>query len=126
MPIKNVLLLPFFLKDPVVMTGVKAGTRYDAAAEKVEVNENQIAIDEEKEVDEITMKVFGEIANSVDPSIDIEIDYPSKYPDKMMPILDMKMATNNQNQVVHCFYRKPQTPIKQAHNDGKIGSPRPS
>ena len=93
----------------VVMTGVKVGTRYDAAAEKIEVIENQIAIDEEREVDEITMKVFGEIANSVDPSIDIEVDYPSKYPDKMMPILDMKMAINNQNLVVHCFYRKPQS-----------------
>ena len=59
------------------------------------------------ELDEITMKVFGEIASSEDPNIDVEIDYPSKYPDKMMPILDMKMKINSKNEVVHAFFRKP-------------------
>ena len=55
------------------------------------------------------MRVFGEVANSIDPSIEVEIDFPSKYEDKMMPILDMKMAMNSENEVVHCFYRKPQS-----------------
>ena len=27
----------------------------------------------------------------------------------MMPILDMKMAINSKNEVVYCFYRKPQS-----------------
>ena len=92
-----------------VVNGVKAGTKYNAVDEKIEVTEEQIGIDREKEVDEVTMRVFGEVANSIDPSIEVEIDYPSKYEDKMMPILDMKMAMNNKNEVVHCFYRKPQS-----------------
>ena len=92
-----------------VVNGVKAGTKYNAVDEKIEVIEEQIGIDREKEVDEVTMRVFGEVANSIDPSIEVEIDYPSKYEDKMMPILDMKMAMNSKNEFVHCFYRKPQS-----------------
>ena len=62
-----------------------------------------------KEIDEITMNVFGAIANSIEPNIEVEVDYPSKYEDKMMPILDMKMAINNENEVEYMFYRKPQS-----------------
>ena len=38
------------------------------------------------------MKVFGEVANAVDPNIEVEGDFPSKNDDHMMPILDMKMS----------------------------------
>ena len=54
------------------------------------------------------MKVFGEVANAVDQSIEVEVDHPSKNEDHMMPILDMKMSMNQQNEVVYMFYRKPQ------------------
>ena len=92
-----------------VVIGVKPGTRYNAIEEKLEVVEDQIEIDREKEIDEITMTVFGEIANSVEPNIEVEVDYPSKHEDKMMPILDMKMAITNENEVKYMFYRKPQS-----------------
>ena len=92
-----------------VVNGVKPGTQYNATEDKLEIVNEQVVIDEEKEVDEITMRVFGDIANTIDPSIEVEIDFPSKYEDKMMPILDMKMAMNGKNEVVHCFYRKPQS-----------------
>ena len=92
-----------------VVNGVKPGTRYNAAENKLEVVEDQIESDEEKEGDEITMKVFGEIANSVEPNIEVEIDFPSKHDDKMMPILDMKMAINEELEIVYMFYRKPQS-----------------
>ena len=92
-----------------VVVGVKAGTRYNATEDKLEVVEDQIEGDLEKEEDEITMKVFGDIANSVDPNIEVEIDYPSKYDDKMMPILDMKMAINEEEEVKYMFHRKPQS-----------------
>ena len=91
------------------MTGVKPVTRYNAAEDKLEVVEDQIESDEEKEGDEITMILFGEIANSVEPSIKVEIDFPSKYDDKMMPILDMKMAINEEQEIEYMFYRKPQS-----------------
>ena len=92
-----------------VVIGVKPGTRYSAAEDKLEVVEDQIESDEEKERDEITMILFGEIANSVEPSIKVEIDFPSKYDDKMMPILDMKMAINEEQEIEYMFYRKPQS-----------------
>ena len=92
-----------------VVIGVKPGTRYNATEDKLEVVEDQIEGDLEKEEDEITMKVFGGIANSVDPNIEVEIDFPSKYDDKMMPILDMKMAINDEEEVKYMFHRKPQS-----------------
>ena len=92
-----------------VVIGVKPGTRYNAAEDKLEVVEDQIESDEEKEGDEITMNLFGEIANSVEPSIKVETDFPSKYDDKMMPILDMKMAISEEQEIEYMFYRKPQS-----------------
>ena len=61
-----------------VVNGVKPGTRYNAIEDKLEIAVEQVASDQEKEVDEITMKVFGDIANTIDPSIEVEIDsHPS-------------------------------------------------
>ena len=92
-----------------VVIGVKPGTRYNANEDKLEIVEDQIESDQEKEVDKITMTLFGEIANSVEPNIEVEVDYPSKHEDNMMPILDMKMAINSENEVKYMFYRKPQS-----------------
>ena len=46
----------------------------NAAEDQLEVVEDQIESEEEKEGDEISMNVFVEIANSVEPSIKVEID----------------------------------------------------
>ena len=91
-----------------VNTVVQALTKYNATEEKLEIVEEKVEDDHGKEVDQITMEVFGEVANSVDPDIEVEIDYPSKNEGRMMPILDMKMSMNQQNEVVYMFYRKPQ------------------
>ena len=42
-----------------VVIGVKPGTRYNATEDKLEVVEDQIESDEEKEGDEMTMNLFG-------------------------------------------------------------------
>ena len=55
---------------------MKAGTKHNVIEEKLEVIEEQVGLDEEKEEDEVTMRVFGENANSKDPSVDVETDYP--------------------------------------------------
>ena len=91
-----------------VVHGVKAGTKYNETEEKLEIVQDKVEDDQGKELDEITMRVFGEVANAVDPNIEVEIDFPSKNADRMMPILDMKMSMNQQNEVVYMFYRKPQ------------------
>ena len=85
------------------------GTRYNIEEEKLEVVRDLVGEDEEKEADEVTMRIFGEIANSIDPAIQVEIDFPSKKADKMMPILDMQMAMDDNNLVKYKFYRKPQS-----------------
>ena len=91
-----------------VVQALKPGTKYNQTEEKLEIVEEKVEGDQGKEIDEITMKVFGEVANAVDQSIEVEVDYPSKNEDHMMPILDMKMSMNQQNEVVYMFYRKPQ------------------
>ena len=48
--------------------------------------------DMNKEKDEMTMKVFGEVANVIDPDIEVEIDFPSQHPSKMLAILDMEIG----------------------------------
>ena len=91
-----------------VLQALRPGTKYNQTEEKLEIVEEKVEGDQGKEIDEITMKVFGEVANAVDQSIEVEVDYPSKNEDHMMPILDMKMSMNQQNEVVFMFYRKPQ------------------
>ena len=92
-----------------ILDAVKPGTRYNNEEEKLETVEEMKELDEGKEVDELTMEVFKQVANSVDEDIEVEIDFPSKNEDKMMPILDMKMAMNSENKVFYKFYRKPQS-----------------
>ena len=41
-----------------VCNGVKAGTKHNAIEEKLEVIEEQVGLDEEKEEDEVTMRKF--------------------------------------------------------------------
>ena len=49
----------------------------------------------------------GNIANAVDKDIEVEVDFPANHADKFMPILDMKMAMDNNNKVMYKFYKKP-------------------
>ena len=54
---------------------------------------------------------------TVDPNIEDEIDFPSKNADRLMPILHMKMSTNQQNEVVYM-----EAPMQQVHHDGKVST----
>ena len=55
---------------------MKALTKHNAIEEKLEVIEEQVGLNEEKEEYEVTMRVFGENANSKDQGVDVETDYP--------------------------------------------------
>ena len=77
--------------------------------EKLEVIEELVEVDLERERDDVTMTLFGVIANSIDEFLEVEVDFPSKHEDKFMPILDMKMKMADDNKVVHKFYKKPMT-----------------
>ena len=50
---------------------MKAGTKFYEIEEKAEVIEEQVGLNEEMEVDEITLRVFGENANFKDPCIEV-------------------------------------------------------
>ena len=89
-----------------ILTAVDPGVRFNQEELKLEVVEELVEGDRNKEKDEITMKVFGEVANSIDPDIEVEIDFPSKHPSKMLAILDMEMGMLD-NKVQYKFYRKP-------------------
>ena len=89
-----------------ILTAVDPGVRFNQEELKLEVVEELVEGDRNKEKDEITMKVFGDVANSIDPDIEVEIDFPSKHPSKMLAILDMQMGMVG-NKVQYKFYRKP-------------------
>ena len=89
-----------------VVKGLNAGTRYNKEEDKIEIVEELVESDKGREVDDITMTVFGDIANTIDLDIKVEVDFPSRHETRMMPILDMQMAVR-ENKVVYKFYRKP-------------------
>ena len=89
-----------------ILTAVKPGVRFNQAENKLEVVEELVEEDRNKVKDEVTMKVFGDVANSIDPDIEVEIDFPSKHPSQMLAILDMEMGML-ENKVQYKFYRKP-------------------
>ena len=90
-----------------LLRALKPGVRFDAMEEKLVLVEEMIELDIGKEKDAITMEVFKDIANSVDDDIEVEADFPSNHEDGFMPILDMKMAMDNNNKVMYKFYKKP-------------------
>ena len=90
-----------------LLRALKPGVRYNAMEERLEMVEEMIELDNEKEKDARTMEVFKDIANTVDEDIEVEADFPSNHVDKFMPILDMKMAMDENNKVKYKFYKKP-------------------
>ena len=61
----------------------------------------------EKEDDERLVEILKEIANSVMPCIQMEADWPSKNEDGKLPILDLKVWTNDKGDILYTHYEKP-------------------
>ena len=47
------------------------------------------------------------IGDRIHSSIQLEADYPAKYEDRKVPILDLKVWVNEDNQIIHEYYMKP-------------------
>ena len=91
-----------------VMRPVERGTRYING--QLEIVQEEIQPDADKNVDELTMTVLQQIANEIHPSTQVTIDYPSQHPDRKMPSLDLKLwteETTNGTKVMHEHYSKP-------------------
>ena len=72
------------------------------------VDDINIIIKTKREADEsTTIERIKEVGNGIHGSIQLEADYPSKYEDNKVPILDLKVWVNEENNVVHEYYMKP-------------------
>ena len=74
------------------------------------VDDINIIIDSKYNGEDQDKKMFEEIkniGNSIHTSIQLETDYPMNYEDKKVPILDVKVWIDEENQVLHEYYAKP-------------------
>ena len=53
------------------------------------------------------MNIIRKVANSVDSMINFTADFPSNHSDGKMPVLDLKVRLNPQNEIQFEFYEKP-------------------
>ena len=75
--------------------------------------------------DEITMRLMCEIGNSIHESIQLTTDYPSKNPDNKIPILNLKVWTElneeSRTTVIYEHYRKEVSTKYTVHSRSAIG-----
>ena len=84
------------------------GTKLDKESMKIVVDQNQNKVEgDDKEDDERLAEILKEIANSIMPCIQMEADWPSKNEDGKLPILDLKVWTNNDGNILYTHYEKP-------------------
>ena len=88
-----------------VAVAPEKGARYDRESRKIVIDENGAREDEQK--DERLARVLSEIANDIMPCIKMEADWPSKNRDDRLPILDMKVWTDADGNVLYTHYEKP-------------------
>ena len=86
------------------MAAIDAGVRFENG--KLVKKEELVEEDMIVPIDERTMKVLAEVANTIYKCVQFTVDFPTKNEDGMVPVLDLKVAVRD-NQVVHEFYEKP-------------------
>ena len=81
-----------------------------------QLSNNEIVVDDtKKEVDieksdtKVTMEVIQEVANSINPMIKLTVDTPCNYPDGKLPVLDVAVNVNENedNRIDFEFFEKP-------------------
>ena len=81
--------------------------------------------DRNKPADEITMRLMCEIGNSIHESIQLTKDYPSNNPDNKIPILNLKVWTEsneeNRTTVIYEHYRKEVSTKSTVHYRSAMG-----
>ena len=70
---------------------------------------NKYEVDKNKSPDVVTMEVVRDIANSIDGMIVMTVDAPSNHEDKKVPMLDVKVWLNDEdnNKIYYQYYEKP-------------------
>ena len=98
---KNVMLM---IQQMLHMAAIDAGVRFENG--KLVKKEELVEEDMIVPIDERTMKVLAEVANTIYKCVQFTVDFPTKNEDGMVPVLDLKVAVRD-NQVVHEFFEKP-------------------
>ena len=80
------------------------GSKYNEERKKVEIDPQ--LKDEDSPADERLAKILLSIANSIMECVKMEADWPSKNTDKKMPILDMKVWTDETGMLLYQHYEK--------------------
>ena len=101
------------------------GWEYDRGEKKVVESQRRNAEKDEDDIpdDQRMAKILLEIANDVMECIKMEADMPSKNDDGKLPILDMKVWTNEDGDIIFQHYEKPMSSrailhAKSAHPSG--------
>ena len=82
------------------------GTKYDKDRGRIVVQQESDE-EERKEDDERLAEILKDIANSIMPCIQMEADWPSRNADKRLPILDKKVWTDSEGNILYTHYEKP-------------------
>ena len=82
------------------------GSRYDVDKQKIVIDPQQQDQDQHIPADERLARILVNVANNVMPCITMEADWPSKNEDQKMPILDMKVWTDEEGVLLYQHYEK--------------------
>ena len=90
-----------------VFKSIKPGTEYKDG--KLIFNEEKAKDDWNLPEDKVTMDIVKDIANDIDDMILMTVDIPSNYSDNKVPMLDIKVWINkdDENKIYYSFYEKP-------------------
>ena len=90
-----------------VVVSPPLGAKFDKVNKKVVIDPQRIIDDRNMEEDERIASIMKDIANSIMPCIQVKGDWPTKNEDKKLPILDMKVWTNEEGIIMYQHYEKP-------------------
>ena len=103
----RVLLLGAFVDDvSVAMRGVEKGQKFSDGS--IVFCEDRLHEDADLQIDEVSAKLFAEIANSLEDDVSWTFDTPSRNEGGKMPVLDMVLWSSN-NEILFEFYEKNMT-----------------
>ena len=76
---------------------------------KIVIDRNQEELDSNKSGEKVTMGVIQEVANGILPMIQLTVETPCNFPDKKLPVLDVKVNVNTEenNRIDFEFFQKP-------------------
>ena len=74
---------------------------------KIRIDESKVESDSLIPADQRTAKLLTEIGNKISNFIKLTYDCPSKHENGFMPILDLQVQVQENNQISYKFYSKP-------------------